>query len=73
MQVGSIPRNILVVLEDDLVDLCKPGDDVAVCGVLKTRWRPLAKEARPDLEMVLAANHVRVRNEEKSTCAGIDP
>ena len=30
-----------VVLEDDLVDSCKAGDDVTVCGVVMRRWKPV--------------------------------
>ena len=30
-----------VVLEDDLVDMCKAGDDVTVCGVVMRRWKPV--------------------------------
>ena len=30
-----------VVLENDLVDSCKAGDDVTVCGVVMRRWKPV--------------------------------
>ena len=30
LAVGTIPRSMWVVLEDDLVDSCKAGDDVTI-------------------------------------------
>ncbi|XP_021893048.1 probable DNA helicase MCM9 [Carica papaya] len=64
--VGVIPRSILVVLQDDLVDTVKAGDDVIVTGILTARWSPDLKDVRCDLEPVLIANHIRRTNELKS-------
>uniref|UniRef100_A0A8C5SZC3 DNA helicase MCM9 n=1 Tax=Malurus cyaneus samueli TaxID=2593467 RepID=A0A8C5SZC3_9PASS len=64
LSVGSIPRCMIVVLEDDLVDSCKSGDDITVYGVVMQRWKPFHEGARCDLELVLKANYVKVNNEQ---------
>ncbi|XP_074846772.1 DNA helicase MCM9 isoform X2 [Carettochelys insculpta] len=64
LPVGSIPRSMAVVLEDDLVDSCKSGDDITVYGVVMLRWKPLHQDVRCDLEIVLKANYVQVNNEQ---------
>ncbi|XP_031744946.1 probable DNA helicase MCM9 isoform X3 [Cucumis sativus] len=64
--VGSIPRSVLIILKDDLVDLVKAGDDVIVSGVLSAKWSPDLKDVRCDLDPMLIANHVRRTNELKA-------
>ncbi|EOA30050.1 hypothetical protein CARUB_v10013156mg [Capsella rubella] len=64
--VGVIPRSILVVLKDDLVDNVKAGDDVVVSGILTSKWSHDLKDVRCDLEPMLIGNHVRRTNELKS-------
>ncbi|EGG22705.1 MCM family protein [Cavenderia fasciculata] len=65
LAAGSIPRSIVVLLQDDLVDSCQAGDDLTVSGVVARRWSPIRNNDRPDLEMVLVANHIRIMNEQK--------
>ncbi|CAL1548313.1 unnamed protein product, partial [Lymnaea stagnalis] len=66
LSMGTIPRSMWVVLEDDLVDSCKAGDDVTICGTVRQRWRPAMMDAKCDLEIVLQANHILVTNEQRS-------
>lgn len=60
--VGSIPRQISVVLQHDLVDTCKAGDEAVISGVVLRRWSPLYDQARCNIELVLLANSVQVHN-----------
>eukprot|EP01080_Neovahlkampfia_damariscottae_P009413 gene9413-1620_t len=67
LQVGSIPRSINIVLEDDLVDVCKAGDDVTIIGVVLRRWKSMKVDSRCDIELILLANNVIVNNASKGT------
>ncbi|XP_053700062.1 DNA helicase MCM9 isoform X1 [Synchiropus splendidus] len=64
LAMGSIPRSMVVVLEDDLVDTCKSGDDVTVYGVISQRWKPFFEGARCDVELVLKSNNIEVSNQQ---------
>jgi DNA helicase MCM9 len=66
LDVGTIPRSIWVVLENDLVDVCKAGDDISVTGIVTRRWHPVVMDTRCDMEVILVANHVQVQNDQKS-------
>ncbi|XP_037699843.1 DNA helicase MCM9 isoform X2 [Choloepus didactylus] len=64
LSVGSIPRSMKVILEDDLVDSCKSGDDLTIYGVVMQRWKPFHQDVRCEVEIVLKANYVQVNNEQ---------
>ncbi len=66
LSVSAVPRSIVVILEDDLVDTCKAGDDVVVTGTVMRQWRRMFPGARCDLELSLLANSLQVKNEHKS-------
>ncbi|XP_054425857.1 DNA helicase MCM9 isoform X2 [Pteronotus mesoamericanus] len=66
LSVGSIPRSMKVILEDDLVDTCKSGDDLTVYGVVMQRWKPFQRDVRCEVEIVLKANYIQVNNEQSA-------
>ncbi|XP_045496296.1 DNA helicase MCM9-like isoform X2 [Colias croceus] len=66
LSIGTIPGSMWVVLEDDLVDSCKPGDDVIICGTVRRRWRPSTQTKRSEVELVLHANYIEVSNAQRS-------
>ncbi|KAI9322043.1 MCM2/3/5 family-domain-containing protein [Zopfochytrium polystomum] len=72
LAIGTIPRSITVILEDDLADQCKAGDDVAVIGTVIRRWQSLILSERPGIEIVLVANHLRINNEQRASNLLID-
>eukprot|EP00347_Sterkiella_histriomuscorum_P013643 403363933 len=64
LKPGLIPRSMMVILQNTLVEICKPGDDVMITGVLIQRWKnmPPAPGTRPFIELALLANNVEVLN-----------
>ncbi|XP_012538630.1 DNA helicase MCM9 [Monomorium pharaonis] len=50
-----------VVLLDDLVDKCKPGDNVDISGIIIRKWGPLKVGHRAEATTFLLANSISVR------------
>ncbi len=63
LKPGMIPRSIIVILEDNLVDVVKPGDDIMIAGLFIQRWRPpFNRTERPEIEVAVLANNITVLN-----------
>ncbi|XP_023231500.1 DNA helicase MCM9-like [Centruroides sculpturatus] len=70
--VGTMPKSMWVILENDLVDICQPGHDVQVSGIVLQRWKPLTVDIQCDIELVLYANYIEVKNSQSSSTVDLD-
>ncbi|XP_027347323.1 DNA replication licensing factor MCM3 [Abrus precatorius] len=61
---GQLPRTVDAVVEDDLVDSCKPGDRVAIVGVYKALPGKSKGSVNGVFRTVLIANNVSLLNKE---------
>ncbi|XP_039272002.2 DNA replication licensing factor MCM3-like [Styela clava] len=61
---GQLPRSVDIVVDNDLVDLCKPGDRVQVLGIF--RCLPGKKQGHTSgvFRTILIANHVKPLSKE---------
>ncbi|XP_044762057.1 DNA helicase MCM9-like [Coccinella septempunctata] len=59
---GTMPSSMWVTLENDLVDSCKPGDNITICGIVKRRWSPFLVGRKIDIELAIKANHIQINN-----------
>ena len=58
---GQLPRQIEVILEDDLVDSARPGDRVKIVGILELKQESTPKKgSRAVFDLYMRANSVEV-------------
>ncbi len=71
---GALPRALDCVLQDDLVDIARPGDPCRVVGILRSTQDTTARTRRkaPTFSVFLATNYVEV-SEREADRVEIDP
>ncbi|KAF2368460.1 MCM N-terminal domain [Trinorchestia longiramus] len=69
---GQLPRSIDVVLDNDLVDRCKPGDRIQIVGIYRCLPNKQGGFTSGTFRTILLANNVLLMNKELSPNIGLD-
>ncbi len=72
LDIGAVPRSILILLRHELVDQCRAGDDLIITGVLGFRIKPNLKtdHSRMDGELFLQATSIQSTLSTTETMSG---
>ena len=66
LDLGTIPRTIIIIVEADLVDLYNPGDDVIIVGTILRQWKPVASSLRCNIEIAIRTHSlIAMKSNEK--------
>ncbi|OAD61088.1 DNA replication licensing factor MCM9 [Eufriesea mexicana] len=63
----SLTEELRIILLDDLVDKCRPGDHVEISGVVIRIWGPLEVDERLEASTMMLANSIVVRRKISDT------
>jgi len=66
LTVGSTPRTLTVVLQDELADSCHVGEAVEVCGVVIKQWGPTYPGMRCHVGLAIQATAVNVAQDRRT-------
>ncbi|PIK38499.1 putative zygotic DNA replication licensing factor mcm3 [Apostichopus japonicus] len=61
---GQLPRSVDIIVDDDLVDICKPGDRVQVIGTYRCLPNKQGGYTNGTFRTILLANNIRLMSKE---------
>jgi DNA helicase MCM9 len=67
LTVGSTPRTLTVVLQDELADSCHVGEAVEVSGIVMKQWGPTYPGIRCHVGLALQATALNVAEDRRTT------
>jgi DNA helicase MCM9 len=57
---------VIVIVEDDLVNCCKPGDDITINGLVLRQWKRPEPNMRCEIEIIMHANYIKINNQQQT-------